>query len=667
MTNVDVAALASELRLLVGARLDKAYQPAKDRILLRLRQRGVGRLDLLFQLGKFLTITRRPVENPDQPSMVAKMLRQDYGNARLVGVSQVGFDRLLRLDFERDQKRSIIFELFGDGNMLLLDAEDTITLPMRGGDYGARSLRKGQPYLPPPGGAEPFHMDLAALQEAGSTAQRDLVRFLALGLGFGPLWAEELCLRAGVDKKRKPPEMDGAEWQAIHGAIAALGDDIARNDLTPAMIHEGDTAIDAVPFEMLRYPRDAFPYEEANTFREALDAFFIGGDEEDDDPRAGRFAEAKAKIARQVQQMESSIEEFQADEAACRLAGDTLYMRFQEVDAMLQQLRAAREARSWQEVDAVITKAREAGDPAAQMVREIRPHNGTALIRISTLEGEELDVEVDLYKSVQENADDRYTAAKKAKSRQEGAGKALAEARKRLADVEAKGLDGFGAAPKKTDRQSRHFWFENYRWTFTPSGLVAVGGRNAGQNDSVVKKYLRDGDRYVHADIHGAPSVVVRPADGAPVDIDEADLRAAGQFAACSSRAWRQFGAASAYWVTPNQVNKTPRSGEFVPKGAWIIHGKRNAMPDLRMEWAIGRVRVSSDGRPLKEGEEADRVFEKIAGGPPACIEPFASDIIRMEPGDMEPAELSTLIAERFDVEVEVAQSVIPPGPVVLR
>ncbi len=666
MTNVDVAALASELsRALVGARVDKAYQPAKDRILLRMRQKGLGKMDVLFQLGKFITVTKRPVENPDQPSMVAKILRRDYGNARLIAVSQVGFDRLLRFDFERDAKRSLVFELFGDGNMLLLDDQDVIALPMKGGDYGARRLRKGEPYQPPPGGALPFAMDLDAMKAKGADARRDLVRFLALDLGFGPQWAEELCLRAAVDKTQKPQELPDAEWQRVHDAIHALGGDIRRNDLAPAVIFEGETPIDAVPFEMLKFPREKHPYEEAPSFREALDAYFIGGDEdEDDDPRKARFEEARGKVLRQVQMMEEAINGFKEDEEQRRLDGDTLYAQFQEVDKILAQLQAARATRSWQEVEAILRGARESGDPAAQVVQEIRPHNGTGLFRLTTLEGESRDIEVDLYKSVQMNADDQYSAAKKAKARQDGAATALAEAKARVQAVEDKGLDGFGAAPQKTVRVSRHFWFENYRWTLTPSGLIAVGGRNAAQNDMVVKKYLREGDRYVHADIHGAPSVVVRPADGAPRDMTDEDMLAAGQFAVCSSRAWRQFGAATAYWVTPAQVNKTPRSGEFVPKGAWIIHGKRTFLTDLPVEWMVGMVRLTPDGTPLRPGEEHERTFTKLAGGPPACIKPFAEDALRLVPGDMEPAEASQMLAERYNVDIEDAQAALPPGPV---
>jgi predicted ribosome quality control (RQC) complex YloA/Tae2 family protein len=667
MTNVDVAALAAELApLLQGARLDKAYQPAKEQVLLRLRRKGTGKLDLLLDLGRFATVTRRPPQNPDKPSMVAQILRNTLENARLSGVSQVGFDRLLRLDLERgDGRHSVVVELFGEGNLLLLDGAGTIVLPMKGEDHGARRLRKGEPYRPPPGSTWPFGLgaeDLAAKAAGG----KDLVRFLAVGLGFGPQWAEELCLRAGLDK-RMP--VDAVPWEAVRSSIDALGRDLSRNDLAPAVVYEDGKPVDAVPFVLQSYPAPRFTHEEAPTFREALDAYFLGvsGDEdaeEPDDPRRVRYAEALGKVDQQLRQMEDAIAGFVAREEQDRLDGDALYASFAQVQSALDALNQARAGRSWTEVEQVLAQGRAAGNPFALQVPEVRPHAGEAVLLVHLPDGSPRRVTVDVRRTVQENAEECYAAAKKARSRREGATAARAEALKRRRAIEAAGLDAFGAAPVRAERHSRHFWFESYRWALLPSGLLAVGGRNAAQNDAVVKKYLRDGDRYVHADVHGAPSVVVRPADGPARDVAAEDLRAAGQFALCASRAWRQGGAGSAYWVTPAQVSKTPRAGEFVPRGAWIIHGKRNAEDHLPLEWAVGPVEFESDGTPVRAGEAAKgRSIRKLAGGPPSGVAPFAKEMVRYVPGALDPNDVAQALAERFQVAIEDAQAALPPGP----
>ena len=678
MTNVDVAALAAELApLVVGGRFDKAWQPGKDTVLLRVRRKGAGKLDLLFELGRFVTVTRRPPSNPDKPSMVAQILRNTLENARVTGIAQVGFDRLLRIDFERgDGRHSLVLELFGDGNLLLLDGAGTIVLPMRGAEHGARRLKKGEPYAPPPGSALPFGLDAQQLR-AAATEARDLVRFLALGLGFGPSWAEELCLRAGLPKAAKPIDLGAPQWEALHVAIARLGHDIRRNDLAPAIVHEDGKPVDAVPFVMLRYPAPRYTHEETPTFREALDAVFVGaltgeeGDEDEaDDPRRARFEEARGKVLHQLKQMDDAIAGFTREEDEARLDGDALYASFPVVEETLRTLDAARAQKGWAEVEAVLAKGRAAGNPAAKRVLGLEPHQARARLAVALADGTPRTVDVDLRRSVQQNADEAYDRAKKARSRRDGATVARKDAEGRLADIERKGLDAFGAAPLRKERVRHHFWFEGYRWSLTPGGLVAVGGRNAAQNDAVVKKYLRPGDRYVHAEVHGAPSIVLRPADGpSPAEFAPEDLRAACQVAVCASRAWRQGGSGSAYWVTPAQVSKTPNAGEFVPRGAWMVHGRRNVEDGLPLEWAVGLVHLRHDGSPVPPAQiaaEPGRTFAKLAGGPPASLARWAdpATVVRVVPGETDPNDAAAELAERFAVTIEEAQAALPAGSV---
>lgn len=46
---------------------------------------------------------------------------------------------------------------------------------------------------------------------------------------------------------------------------------------------------------------------------------------------------------------------------------------------------------------------------------------------------------------------------------------------------------------------------------------IVIGGRDQQQNELIVKRYLRAGDLYVHADLTGASSVVIKNPSGNPV------------------------------------------------------------------------------------------------------------------------------------------------------
>jgi hypothetical protein len=54
------------------------------------------------------------------------------------------------------------------------------------------------------------------------------------------------------------------------------------------------------------------------------------------------------------------------------------------------------------------------------------------------------------------------------------------------------------------------FWFEKFCWFVTSDNLLVVSGRDAQQNELLVKRYLRKDDLYVHADLHGAATTIVR-------------------------------------------------------------------------------------------------------------------------------------------------------------
>jgi predicted ribosome quality control (RQC) complex YloA/Tae2 family protein len=208
------------------------------------------------------------------------------------------------------------------------------------------------------------------------------------------------------------------------------------------------------------------------------------------------------------------------------------------------------------------------------------------------LEGRKLTLS--LAQDVHGNAERAYERAKRQREKAEGARAALEERRKELAQLQRKGSALAEKLAKERARRryepTKRLWYEAYRWFISSEGFLVLGGRDQASNDKLVKKHLETSDRYVHADLQGAPSVVVKRGGGP--DIGEATLREAAEFAVAYSKAWaRRIGSGEAYWVTPEQVSKTPMPGEYLARGAFIIRGKRTYMTcDLRA--AVGECEV---------------------------------------------------------------------------
>ena len=98
---------------------------------------------------------------------------------------------------------------------------------------------------------------------------------------------------------------------------------------------------------------------------------------------------------------------------------------------------------------------------------------------------------------------------------------------------------------------------------------------------------MKPNDVYVHADLHGAATVIVKNGS-ATAPVPPKTLTEAGQFAVCFSAAWDSKVVTAAYWVKPDQVSKTAPSGEYLTVGSFMIRGKKNFLPPATPNLGFG-------------------------------------------------------------------------------
>ncbi|KAI9595892.1 fibronectin-binding protein A N-terminus-domain-containing protein [Syncephalis fuscata] len=128
------------------------------------------------------------------------------------------------------------------------------------------------------------------------------------------------------------------------------------------------------------------------------------------------------------------------------------------------------------------------------------------------------------------------------------------------------------------NRMRKPFWFEKFMWFISSEGYLVIAGRDMQQNELIVKRHLRKDDKYVHADLHGAATVVVKNPHTYPPP--PSTMFQAGVMSVCQSRAWEAKMLASAYWVNSDQVSKTAPSGEYL--------STRNFLPPVNLVYGFG-------------------------------------------------------------------------------
>ena len=191
-----------------------------------------------------------------------------------------------------------------------------------------------------------------------------------------------------------------------------------------------------------------------------------------------------------------------------------------------------------------------------------------------------MKVKVFLGKSVQENAAHYYELAKEARKKREGLLQAIEQTKKEIAQAEKEQAEKKEIVKIKREKK----WFEKFHWFTTTNGKLAVGGRNAQQNDQLFAKHMDDADLFFHADIQGGSAIILK--DG--INAAEDEMVETAQFAASFSNAWKNANASvNVYCVKKEQLSKHSHGG-FIPTGAFAITGERTWFNNTRLGLRIG-------------------------------------------------------------------------------
>jgi len=441
LSSVDIAALVSELRAHVGAKVDKAYLYDDGLVRLRMRDFDRGRVELLCSVEdpKFVVAADpdRIPDAPGRPPNFAMMLRNRIANADLVDVSQYEFDRIVTLTFEREaETTTIVVELFGDGNLAVLDSSGEVVQSLRTIRLKSRTVAPGSQYEFPGSRLNPLDVSYDGLIARMEESDTDVVRTLATKVNFGGLYAEEVCARAGVEKTLSIADTTATDHEALFDAIDRLAADLHETNLDPRLYEEDGRVVDATPFPLVE--REDLDETAFDSFNAALDIYFDRLETEDEEtkttgePDRPDFEAEVAKYNRIIDQQEGAIEEFATDAERERERAEAIYARYDLVDEVLTTVREARaDGRSWDSIESTLSKGAERGIAAAEAVVDVDSREGTVTVRL-----DDLTVNLDPAEGVEHNADRLYTEAKRIEQKREGAKEAVAETREQLEAVE---------------------------------------------------------------------------------------------------------------------------------------------------------------------------------------------------------------------------------------
>lgn len=618
----DIVCMVTELQSLIGMRVNQVYDIDNRTYVIRL-QRTEEKQVLLLESGNRFHTTHFEWPKNVAPSGFTMKLRKHLKNKRLECLTQLGIDRIVDLQFGSGEAAyHVILELYDRGNIVLTDYEWTILNVLRPhveGDKVRFAVKEKYPldraktsYAAPSSEAL---KDILSRSKPGD----NLKKILNPNLEFGAAIIDHVLLENGLSGNLKistDPNKGFFVERDLEKLATALKQaeellDAAKKTVAKGFITqkkeerpnpEGDEPsylLTNIEFHPMLYSQHRNqPHQEYETFDRAADEFFSALEGQKIDMKTVQIErEAMKKLQNVRKDHEKRVTELTQVQLEDKKAAELIARNEPLVEqARLAIQTAIANQMSWEDIKLLVKTAQDNNDPVATYIKGLKLNTNhiTLLLKDPYQTSDDEDngdndenneeklkpmlVDIDLSLTAFANArryyDQKRNAAKKQQKTLESADKALKSAERKTKQTlkEAHTISSISKARKT-------YWFEKFYWFISSDNYLVIAGRDQQQNELLVKRHLRTGDAYVHAEVAGASSVLVKNPTGR--ELPPRTLAEAGQAAVAYSVAWEAKVVTRAWWVHAHQVSKTAPTGEFLTTGSFMIRGKKNyLLPD---------------------------------------------------------------------------------------
>ncbi len=276
--------IAKELETIIDCHIDKLYQPSADELVFLLRKKGFTKRLLISarQGSSRVHFTDHSTENPAQPPMFCMLCRKHFSSARIIGVKQKDFERLIEFTFSTTDELGdvvnpkIICELIGNkSNIVLLNGEGKIIDVLRRSDIlkEGRMLQPGAVYSYPEkqDKFDILNTDIKELVNSLSQLEETSVSGTLLKNigGVSPLISREIAYALSGDTDLKLKDCDLLK---LSSHLEVLKEAFISGK-PYLLLDENKTPVDFSFLPINQYG-DKYTLKEFSTFSELLDAFY---------------------------------------------------------------------------------------------------------------------------------------------------------------------------------------------------------------------------------------------------------------------------------------------------------------------------------------------------------------------------------------------------------
>ena len=571
----------------------KLHHPAEPNIMLMVSTKGIW-----FTNKKY-----RQVEE----NQFVKVLSREIERAKISSVSQPGSERIFFLYFvnRANEERKLIVEIFGKGNIILCDETMKILWLLNPIEVRHRTLRTGSEYvLPPKRGEDVLQISLESMKKNASLQPNntEVVKWLGNCTSLPRKYLEEILLQSAINTKYASILSDN-DIEIIYEKTKEITNKIIdeTNHEPSVILDKLGLAVDTSPIPMSKEAN----VKKVETYMDGIDQVLSN-----EILTIGRNLKTE-EADRKILELEHDLEE--QNKAKMQVLSKSKSLRNLAHELMKLSSMGIQDMN-----DNKVNSLLQIND--SKIVHE----NGLAYLDLFN-ERVKLEASIPTFSSL------LFSRAKELERGAVNIDKASEELKSRIEKIQNQ-TQKIHEKIQFNMLESKH-WYERYRWFVTTDGHLVIGGRDASSNSAVIRKHMTENDIVFHAEIHGSPFFLVKDARNQENGnfVDET-----AQATVSFSRAWKDgLSSGDAYWVFPNQVKKGAPTGQYLPKGSFVIEGKRNFCKGVELKLSIGLIQIENNRYT-------------IVCGPSNAIRRRSLVFASLLPGGSDPMNLAKKIKSEF-------------------
>ncbi|MDD4353095.1 MAG: ribosome rescue protein RqcH [Candidatus Nanoarchaeia archaeon] len=620
----DIKVIVNELSVLVNSRIEKFYNTSEGELLIKGYSAVKGKYTLRALRGECIHLSEFKREVADTPSGFTMLMRKYMNNSMILEIFQPFFERIVIIKIKRGEEEfNVIIELFNKGNIIICDKTLKIIGCLKTIKLGDKILKNGDAYdFSKPVFLESFLDKLEFKRIIKSSNLESIVKTIAIQLGVGGRYAEEVCFNAGIEYSKEPGMMENEEIEKLFKSFSSTYMNVKHyKNIAPCVYLKDNEVINFSPFDfnsVMDSEKKVF-----ESFNQACDFYYSNAQMGvNKDENRGVFDSRIIQLKKRLTQQEEYLTELENESAKLLGIGKLIFENNVVINNILSKIKNAKNSRTWEEILKVIDAEKNNGIYEASIIKKITPETGELLIEINGTEFN-ADINDESFKL----ANSFFEKSKKLKGKIQGTLVSAGQTRLMIEELTEKGIKESTKIIK--DLRPEKKWFEKFRWLRTINGFLLVCGKDAAQNEIVIRKISEPNDLIFHASVAGSPFGVLK--DG--LKAEEIDKIQAANFILCFSRAWRESIMSDVFSVTREQISKTAPSGEYVSHGSFVINGHKDFYKGISMELAIG----------IEEN--------KVIAGDIELIKSKCEKYCILKPGGISPGKIAKRLMELFDIK----------------